>query len=46
MSQDTTIEVADAAPHAELRRYERLSHFGPFEDPDLMAREVIAFFRT
>ncbi|HWJ63826.1 MAG TPA: alpha/beta hydrolase [Acidimicrobiales bacterium] len=38
--------IADAAPNAELRRYERLSHFGPFEDPDLVAREAIAFLGT
>ncbi len=35
--------IADAAPHAELRRYDRVSHFGPFEDPDLLAREAAAF---
>lgn len=38
--------VADAAPSAALRRYDRLSHFGPFEDPDLVAREVIACLGT
>jgi pimeloyl-ACP methyl ester carboxylesterase len=35
--------IAEAAPAAELRRYDRLSHFGPFEDPHLIAREAIAF---
>ena len=35
--------VADALPHGELRRYAELSHFGPFEDPTLMAREAVAF---
>lgn len=38
--------IAAAAPAGELRRYDRLSHFGPFEDPDLIAREVIAFLGT
>jgi pimeloyl-ACP methyl ester carboxylesterase len=38
--------IADAAPAAEVLRYDRLSHFGPFEDPDLVAREVIAFLRN
>ncbi|MGN6695835.1 MAG: alpha/beta fold hydrolase [Aquihabitans sp.] len=38
--------IAAAAPNAELRRYDRLSHFGPFEDPDLVARETIAFLAT
>ncbi|MCU1371472.1 MAG: putative hydrolase [Ilumatobacteraceae bacterium] len=36
-------EITAAAPAAELRRYAELSHFGPFEDPDLIAREVAAF---
>ena len=36
------VSVTDR-PAAELRRYDRLSHFGPFEDPDLVAREVLAF---
>jgi pimeloyl-ACP methyl ester carboxylesterase len=35
--------IADALPHGELRRYPELSHFGPFEDPVLMAREAVAF---
>lgn len=36
-------QVADALPHGELRRYDELSHFGPFEDPVLIAREALAF---
>jgi pimeloyl-ACP methyl ester carboxylesterase len=35
--------VADALPHGELRRYEELSHFGPFEDPHLVAAEAVAY---
>lgn len=35
--------VADALPDGELRRYDELSHFGPFEDPILLAREAAAF---
>ena len=35
--------IADAAPAAELRRYGQLSHFGPFEDPELLATEAAAF---
>jgi pimeloyl-ACP methyl ester carboxylesterase len=36
-------QVAEALPHGELRRYDELSHFGPFEDPVLIAREAVAF---
>jgi pimeloyl-ACP methyl ester carboxylesterase len=35
--------VADALPHGALRRYEELSHFGPFEDPHLVAAEAVAY---
>lgn len=35
--------VADALPAGELRRYPELSHFGPFEDPHLVATEAAAF---
>lgn len=35
--------VADALPAGELRRYDELSHFGPFEDPELVAREAVAY---
>ncbi|WP_426573775.1 alpha/beta fold hydrolase [Aquihabitans sp. McL0605] len=35
--------IADALPAGELRRYDELSHFGPFEDPVLLAREAVAF---
>jgi pimeloyl-ACP methyl ester carboxylesterase len=35
--------VASALPNGELRRYDELSHFGPFEDPVLLAREAAAF---
>lgn len=38
-----SLRIAEAAPAAELRRYDRVSHFGPFEDPDLLAREAAAF---
>ncbi len=34
--------VADALPAGQLRRYEELSHFGPFEDPHLVAAEAVA----
>ncbi|WP_421120925.1 alpha/beta fold hydrolase [Aquihabitans daechungensis] len=35
--------IADALPHGELRRYEELSHFGPFEDPHRVAAEAVAY---
>jgi pimeloyl-ACP methyl ester carboxylesterase len=35
--------VADALPVGELRRYPDLSHFGPFEDPQLVATEAAVF---
>jgi pimeloyl-ACP methyl ester carboxylesterase len=35
--------IAEAAPAAELRRYRELSHFGPFEDPALIARDAAAY---
>jgi pimeloyl-ACP methyl ester carboxylesterase len=35
--------VAEALPAGELRRYPELSHFGPFEDPHLIATEAVAF---
>ena len=35
--------VADALPNGELRTYPTLSHFGPFEDPHLIATEALAF---
>jgi pimeloyl-ACP methyl ester carboxylesterase len=31
-----------ALPNARLARYPRLSHFGPFEDPTLLARDAMA----
>ena len=38
--------VAGALPHGELVRYPELSHFGPFEDPHLLGREVDAFLQS
>ena len=38
--------VADALPAGELRRYAELSHFGPFEDPVLIAREAATFLEN
>lgn len=35
--------IAEALPNGELRSYPTLSHFGPFEDPQLMATEAVAF---
>ncbi|MEO6987750.1 MAG: alpha/beta hydrolase [Aquihabitans sp.] len=34
--------VADALPNGTPYRYEHLSHFGPFEDPDSIAEDVRA----
>ena len=35
--------IAEALPAGELRTYPTLSHFGPFEDPHLLATEAVAF---
>jgi pimeloyl-ACP methyl ester carboxylesterase len=36
--------VADAISGAEQRRYNQLSHFGPMEDPNLIADAAATFF--
>lgn len=38
--------VAGALPNGELVRYPELSHFGPFEDPHLLAVELDAFLQN
>ncbi|HEX2576284.1 MAG TPA: alpha/beta hydrolase [Aquihabitans sp.] len=35
--------IAEALPRGSLRRYGHLGHFGPFQDPDTIADDVIAF---
>lgn len=35
--------VAEALPHGEGRRYAHLDHFGPFQDPDTLAADALAF---
>ncbi|MBX3283910.1 MAG: alpha/beta fold hydrolase [Actinobacteria bacterium] len=35
--------VADALPHGEGRRYAHLDHFGPFQDPDTLSADAVAF---
>ena len=35
--------IAGALPAGELRRYPELSHFGPFEDSEQLARDAAAF---
>lgn len=36
--------VAEALPRGELRSYAHVGHFGPFQDPDTLAEDVVAFF--
>jgi pimeloyl-ACP methyl ester carboxylesterase len=36
--------VAAALPWGELRTYAHLGHFGPLQDPDTIADDVLAFF--
>lgn len=38
--------VAAELPHAALRRYPHLSHFGPFQDPDTLADDTLAFLSS
>ncbi len=38
--------VADALPNGTPHRYAHLSHFGPFEDPDTIAEDVLAHGST
>ena len=35
--------VADSLGQGELRRYEHITHFGPFQDPVTIAHDAIAF---
>ncbi len=34
--------IVDAMPEATLRSYPRLGHFGPLQDPDLIAEDMLA----
>ncbi len=36
--------IADTLPQGVLRRYPHLSHFGPFQDPDTLAEDIVAAF--
>ncbi len=36
--------IAETLPHGTLVAYNHLSHFGPFQDPDTIAEDIIAAF--
>lgn len=36
--------ISEALPGGELVTFDHLSHFGPFEDPDSVAEDALAFF--
>jgi len=40
---DFAAPTAAALPHGELRTYEGLGHFGPLQDPDRIAADVVKF---
>lgn len=41
---DFASTIADALPHGRLSTHPHLTHFGPFQDPDAIARDVLDAF--